>query len=219
MDCEKYYWILSKIESARIEDNLIVHSVSTMRSIVTEKEYPIRNIWLLKHVIASMVLLVVAVVLRIQPNERIQSLSLLIFSFFVLANIPLILSVFISILRRSNFHFALEEKFIVLHQGIIAKENRNIPYGRIQSVILNQRMSDRILGVASITIEDFSHRGRSDIAIDGFVGRGKYRREMIGFLGNRVHIPGLRKNDAEALKERILQKIKENPIEDSQSGL
>jgi hypothetical protein len=42
---------------------------------------------------------------------------------------------------------------------------------------------------------------------------------MVGFSGNKVNIPGLTKQNAEILKGIILQKMKENPIEDSQSGL
>lgn len=128
-------------------------------------------------------------------------------------------SIVIKALQRANFHYALEDKFIVLHQGIITKQNRNIPYGRIQSVMLHQKVYERILGIASLTFEDFSNGGKSQMSIDGYVSRGKSRREILGFLGNRIRIPGLRKNDAEALKVHILQKIKENPMEDSQSGL
>ena len=42
---------------------------------------------------------------------------------------------------------------------------------------------------------------------------------MVGFSGNKVSIPGLTKANAEILKGIVLQKMKENPIEDSQSGL
>ena len=53
-------------------------------------------------------------------------------------------------------------------------------------------------------------------------GKNKVERqqtETIGFSGNKVSIPGLAKQNAEILKNIILKKIKENPIEDSQSGL
>lgn len=57
------------------------------------------------------------------------------------------------------------------------------------------------------------------MSVGGYVGSGKSRYEALGFVGNKIHIPGLKKDDAEALKAIILQKVKENPIEDSQSGL
>jgi membrane protein YdbS with pleckstrin-like domain len=108
---------------------------------------------------------------------------------------------------------------MTLHQGIISKQNRNVPYGRIQEVFVHQGLLDKFFGLASLTIQDFSQGGMSAMDVDGYVGSGRSRHEVLGFVGNGIHIPGLKKEDAEELKAIILQKIKENPIEDSQSGL
>lgn len=195
-----------------------------MNEIITEKNYPIRNIWLFKQILAVFIVLPIyfIIILIVSFGEKagfssgVMFLTFPILFIFALAcGIPVI----INILRRLNFHYSLEENFMVLHQGIVAKQNRNVPYGVIQGVFVNQGLFDRIFRLASLTIEDFSQGGKSAMNVGGYVGSGKSRHEVIGFVGNKIHIPGLKKGDAEELKAIILQKMKENPIEDSQSGL
>ena len=193
-----------------------------MNKIITEKDYSIRNIWLFKQIIMAIIVLplVFLFVFRSNTGALFSSEGIFIFVLFMLIYcLALGIPIIVNVLRRSNFHYALEEKFVVLHQGIISKQNRNVPYGRIQGVFVNQNLFDRIFGLASVTFEDFSQGGKSAMSVDGYVGSGKSRREALGFVGNKIHIPGLKKAHAEALKAAILQKVKENPIEDSQSGL
>lgn len=193
-----------------------------MSEIITENNYPIRNVWLFKDFFISLIFLpLVIVYLSVGTGGLIFSQGGLLMFFFYLLILVLAsgIRVTINILRRSNFHYTLDEHFMVFHQGIISKQNRNVPYGRIQGVFISQKLMDRIFGLASLTIEDFSQGGRSSMNVDGYIGSGKSRREALGFVGNKIHIPGLKKMDAESLKAYILQKVKDNPIEDSQSGL
>lgn len=193
-----------------------------MDEIITEKNYPIRNIWLFKQILVALIILPIYFIFIFSTSggALFASGALIIFLPFILIfGLALGIPVFINVLRRSNFHYSLEQHFMVLHQGIISKQNRNVPYGRIQGVFVNQGLFDRIFGLASLTIEDFSDGGRSAMDASGYVGSGKSRHEALGFVGSKIHIPGLKKADAEAMKEIILQKVKENPIEDSQSGL
>jgi uncharacterized membrane protein YdbT with pleckstrin-like domain len=193
-----------------------------MNQVITERNYPIQNIWLFKQLFAALIILPIffIVIFGTSNGAAFSSGTLIIFFPFIFVFVLVLgIPVFINLLRRSNFHYSLDEKFIVLHQGIISKQNRNVPYGVIQGVFLHQELFDRIFGLASLTIEDFSQGGKSAMDIDGYIGSGKSRREALGFVGNKIHIPGLKKEDAEELKAIILQKVKENPVEDSQSGL
>ena len=190
-----------------------------MDEIITEKNYPIRNIWLFKRILVALIILPIYFIFFIGIGNGAlfsSGLLLMFFSFILIFGLALGVPVIINILERSNFHYSLDQHFMVLHQGIISKQNRNVPYGRIQGVFVNQGLFDRIFGLASLTIEDFSDGGRSSMDAGGYVGSGKSRHEALGFVGSKIHIPGLKKGDAEALKEILLQKVKENPIEDSQ---
>ena len=193
-----------------------------MDEIITEKNYPIRNIWLFKRIFPVLIILPIYLFIFFGIGNGSELSSSAVFGFFpFLLIFPLVfcIPIIITVLQRSYFHYSLEQHFMVLHQGIISKQNRNVPYGRIQEVFVNQDLFDRMFGLASLTIEDFSDGGISAMDASGNVGGGKSRHEALGFVGNKIHIPGLKKGDAEELKTIILQKIKENPIEDSQSGL
>ena len=120
----------------------------------------------------------------------------------------------------------LRWQFLTLRQGILSKQQRHIPYGVIQNLFVKQDLFNRVFGLASLTVENASQGAGAFTApqeqkVFGLrVGNQRQQQvEMVGFSGNKVSIPGLTKQNAETLKEIVLQKMKENPIEDSQSGL
>ena len=189
-----------------------------MSEIVTEKNYPIDIIWLFKDIIFLPITLLILYPITLTQKYQHHGFPMGDMFLWVCVLALGVPAIYKSLLRI-NFHYSFEKNFIVLHQGIISKENRNVPYGRIQGVFINQKLFERICGLASLTIEDYSQGGQSVMSIDGYVGSGKGRHEICGFVGNRIYIPALKKEDAEALKAFILQKIKENPVEDRQSGL
>lgn len=196
-----------------------------MDVIITEKNYPIRNIWLFKQVFVVIIILPIYFFFFIfstnsgSVSSKVPEALILILPIILVFGLVLAIPFIIKVLQRSNFHYSLEDHYIALHQGVISKQNRNVPYGRIQGVFVNQNLFDRVFGLASLTFEDYSDGGISVMSADGYIGSGKSRHEALGFVGNKIHIPGLKKDDAETLKAIILQKIKENPIEDNQSGL
>ena len=166
--------------------------------VITEKDYPIAKLWMFKAPIIIVFMNVVALFFG-----RYFPVLVLAFPVYLIAN-PLI---------RGNFHYSLEEKFFIIRQGVISKKQRNLPYGVIQNVFVKQDLFDRIFGLAKLIIENASQSGGARNI------RTSQESESVGAAGNKVNIPGLKKQYAEELKNLILNKIKENPIEDSQSGL
>lgn len=187
-----------------------------MNEIITEKNYPIKRLWIFKLTLKALLILIFLAVLSYfslpfrfkssEANYDFIYINVGIVSFFIFHLI-------IAILRRANFHYSIEEKFMTLKQGILSKQQKHIPYGVIQNIIIKQDLSDRILGLASLIIENASQ------GAGAFVTKQQSTLELPIFFENRIIIPGLAKRDAEILKEIILQKIKENPIEDDTSGL
>lgn len=170
--------------------------------VATEKEYPITKLWIFKAPIIITAISLVAIIFGYYFPYFIIALP-----FYLIAN-PLI---------RANFHYSTEEKFFLVKQGVLSKKQRSLPYGVIQNVLVKQDWFDRVFGLASFSVENASQGGGKGF----FSGlrSNKQQGETVGSSGNKVNIPGLRKKDAEALKLVLLQKMKENPIEDSQSGL
>ncbi len=167
-------------------------------NVITEKDYPITKLWIFKTPI--IIFLVNAVALFFGYYFPYLVLA---FPIMLIAN-PLI---------RANFHYSLDDKFLIVRQGVISKKQRNMPYGVIQNVFVKQDLFDRIFGLASLRIENASQAGGAkNIRIQEEQG-------SVGASGNKVNIPGLKKQSAGELKNLILNKIKENPIEDNQSGL
>jgi len=173
---------------------------------VTEKDYPITILWIFKAPINIILVSVIALLFGYYFPYLLIALPI-----YLIAN-PLI---------RANFHYSIEDKFFVVKQGVFSKNQRNLPYGVIQNVLAKQDLFDRIFGLASLRVENASlGGGGSDSKRRSFrLTSSRQEAESVGASGNKVNIPGLRKKDAEALKNIILQKMKENPIEDNQSGL
>jgi uncharacterized membrane protein YdbT with pleckstrin-like domain len=178
-----------------------------MNGVITEKNYPVESLWILKYMLNWLIVIfIICVFLLLRRDSDISNLVIyMIFGIY---------SLIYAALRKSNFHYTIDVKFLYLKQGILNKQQRSIPYGVIQNIVVKQDLLDRIFGLASLILENASLGAGSGQD----VGR-QQRTEMVGFKGNKVSIPGLKKQNAETLKEIVLQKMKENPIDDSQSGL
>ena len=198
-----------------------------MNEIITEKNYPVQGLWVFKSILGYLFVLLIFFVLYFLTSSRLgETGKNSAINFYLIIIIAFaIFHLIVTILRRANFHYSIEDKFLTLKQGILSKQQRHIPYGVIQNLFVKQDLFDRIFGLASLTIENAS-QGAGALAapqqkVFGLrVGTQQRQQvEMVGFSGNKVIIPGLTKQNAETLKEILLQKMKENPIEDSQSGL
>lgn len=197
-----------------------------MNEIITEKNYPVQGLWVLKSIIRSLPgVIILILLLTFSVGTKTNNTGLNIYLFLYMG-IGIIFGLVLPFLRRLTFHYSIEDKFLTLRQGILSRQQRHIPYGVIQNLFVKQDLLDRIFGLASLTIENAS-QGAGALAAppkQKFFGmragaQRKQQIEMVGFSGNKVSIPGLTRVNAEILKGIVLQKMKENPIEDSQSGL
>lgn len=58
-------------------------------------------------------------------------------------------------------HYLLTNERVVLQQGVLSRDRRDIPLGRINDHSMNQRFVERILGCGTLTIESAGERGQS----------------------------------------------------------
>lgn len=173
--------------------------------ILTEKDFPIQFVWLFKSLIGTLVVILMTFVMA--KFGYVNYFLLLFIGYTPVAFV-------VTLLQKNNFHFALEDKFLLLKQGVLSKQERNVPYGVIQHVFVKQDLFDRVFGLASVTIENAT-KSLAEIQVQN---TQKTSMEYIGFRGNAVVIPGLNKEHAEALKLAILAQMKRNPIQEG-SGL
>ncbi len=172
----------------------------------TEKDYPITTLWLFKTPIIIAVVSVIALFFGYW-----YPVLVIVFFISMIAN-PII---------RSRFHYSLENNFFKVNQGVFSKQRRDLPYGVIQNVFVKQDLFDRIFGLAALRVENAAGgQGKSgwnkSVSLGSLFGGNQ---ESVGSSGNTISIPGLKKAHAEELKNKILQKMKENPMHDSRSGL
>ena len=182
-----------------------------MEKIITENDYPVEPNWILKIPLNFLIFTVVIAVFLsffLIPMALFTNEGWIIF--FVVIGIVIItmagigvLSTVIASLSRDNFHYSIEKEFMIFHQGILTKQQKNLPYGVIQDLIISQDIADRYFGLASLSIENASFGGGQ------IYSRGQTAGTWIGFVGNIATIPGLTKQNAETLKNILLGKMKE----------
>src|SRR3989344_6560852 len=161
---------------------------------ITEKNYPIEAKWIFKSILRSILsALIFSLLFFFGLNDSRSKLYLIIFIGFV----PIDLIYFA--LRRVTFHYSIDDKFLLLKQGILSKQQRHIPYGVVQNIYVKQDFLDRIFGLTSLTLENASANQTK--------GQQAEQPGTVGFSGNKVIIPGLTKENAETLKNIILQKM------------
>lgn len=193
---------------------------------ITEKTYPIEAKWIRKSVIVISpffnlflalflggVFSMISDILNSASSKVTYNFNASIF-LFVLGIIifpPLVYGYLI--LLKKNFNYELREKFIIFRQGILTKSERTVPYGRIQHIVLSQGPIDRLLGLASISIETASEGGGAKLNQEGSPAI------LLGFASNAIRIPGLSYDNALKFKDNLMEFMKNNPIDDAQSGL
>lgn len=179
--------------------------------LINEKSHPIEKRWAIKNAILWSPFCAVGLA---TITEKFA------FSHFLIAIIicPIIIYLYL-ILTIKDYHYEFGERFIILRQGIISKSERTAMYGRIQNVCVSQGITNRLLGLASINIETASEGAGVKFIIPDSKDKVYSALVLLGFHSNRIGIPGLLYENALELKEVLMERIKNNPIDDAQSGL
>jgi membrane protein YdbS with pleckstrin-like domain len=169
---------------------------------VTEKRYPIQKKWIIYSLVSRLISGIFAVLIFIPIYYYLRSIDVAVsveskikffgaFGFVVISSLVSTISLPLWVM---NFHYALEDENITIRSGIIAKSVRNIRYGVIQDVLINQGLLDRILGLSSLTIENAAQGGL------------------------KITIPGLLDADAKTMKQLIQKRMQENSSNEAQTG-
>ena len=207
-------WPAQDIQDSFLDNNqspsLNLNKPATV-SIINETVYPIQFAWVWKSGVTFFMAVLFSIILLIFGYIHYYLILLILYS-------PI--QFIILVLRRKNFHYELSQTLLNVKQGVINKQQRTIPYGVIQNVFVKQDLFDRIFGLSSLSIENASQAGGAKKMFGlTLSSSNKKEAETIGFDGNKISIPGLKKEHAEILKAAVLEKMKMNPIDDNRSGL
>lgn len=180
--------------------------------LINERSHPIERIWVIKNVIlwSPFCALIPSTITEKFIFSYIFIIGLIISPPFIYLYLKLAIE---------NYHYEFGEKLITLKQGIISKSERTVMYGRIQNVCVSQGIINRLLGLASISIETASEGAGAKFVTKDSQDKASLAGALLGFRSNRIGIPGLLYKNALELKEALMERIKNNPIDDAQSGL
>lgn len=109
------------------------------------------------------------------------------------------------------FKYSFNEDYIVAHQGVISRQERHLPYVVMQDVMVKQGIIDRILGLATIVVENASFGGAmAPVNSGSYYGYGKNgaanQTLTMGMHGNMFVLSGITLADAEKLRTWLLNK-------------
>lgn len=176
---------------------------------ISDKTHPIETKWIIKNVLLWSPLATLGIVGEL--SKKIDKFPVLILLYITITPFLAMAFYIYLILFRRNFHYEFGQKFMILHQGILAKSERTVPYGRIQNVIISQGLINKLIGLASVEIETAS------IGVDT-PARHKASRE-IRLSSKMIWLPGLLYRNALEVRNMVMELMKQNPIDDAQSGL
>ena len=173
---------------------------------LTKQELPIEATWVIASQISSLIIffyLLLMLLIGIAVNNIM--LMLVATVLIVLMLVSIIFRLLYRELERQNFHFSITPQGIRTDQGILAKTQRNINYNVIQNVLIRQDLSEVLLGLADVHIENATSNG---IQVAGGM-----------VVSNGVVVAGLSEANARYLRIVILENMKLHLKQGLQQGL
>src|SRR3989344_5226814 len=172
----------------------------------------IQPIWILKNLFGHLLLIIILLPIFIVYADFSSPNLIFILSMvmvFVLYEGGLIAGDW---LRWKSFRFSFSDSAVsfIQRRGPGLRPELNLAYSQIRNIYTNQGWFENIFGLGSLTIE-FMPEDINDNK-EMFNERGYYgvtsisQREMLAFMGNRIHLPGLKKEKAKELRNFLLQK-------------
>ena len=136
---------------------------------------------------------------------------------FAAVTVLSVLPIILLFVRKFNFHYSFDERFLVVEQGIIAKQKRYIPYSAFQDILVLRSWTDQLFGFATVCIENASGVGGAILPVmtqyGAFSGSrmrfgvNRWLASLMGANGNVVGIPGLSREDAQKVRQEALGRI------------
>lgn len=147
--------------------NVINSKTLNLNEVVSVDTYPISDRWVFVEIVGTlmgnMIMAPLVIAYFFIPNEgetlaSVVGLSLgnAIWLGLLFIITLTILQTSYSLLWKSTFSFNFLPEYIFMRTGIIARQEKHLPYNTIQDVSVNQGIIDRLFGIATIIIKNAS---------------------------------------------------------------
>jgi membrane protein YdbS with pleckstrin-like domain len=127
---------------------------------VSLHEFPIANIWVFEqglYIIWGA--LVWGVLVGLWAGFNIEDGALGVWIGLAFALIYVIYRMVVTSLWLRNYYFEFTKEYLLVRQGVIAIEERHLPYRSIQNISVNQGVIGRFLGTCVVVIENAATAG------------------------------------------------------------
>ncbi len=205
---------------------------------ITEENYPIRGAYFGKLWVSFFISLIIGgvlVLIGIQPavqamvlcnkgNCNQGGMSYVLYAFTIFFVIFAFYFLIHAVSMKVNFHYALDDSNISVKKGLFSRQEQYMPYETIQNVWIVQGPLDKMFGIASLRARNAAAASAAATgAAKQTMWSGPSRRdreqEAATVWNNTIDIPGLARQDAETLRDAVLQKMQQNPPADTGAGL
>lgn len=106
-----------------------------------------------------------------------------------------------SLIEWWNYRFAFTERELVVRSGIVQKQERTVPYGRIQSINLDEAPLERLAGIVRVKVETAAG-GTADIEIKAIAkGEASRLREALATARARARQAEGTQPETESIQE------------------
>jgi len=115
---------------------------------INEKTYPIQSSWLVKIFLYQVIgTIIMATLLYFYAvfSKELKGMSFI--EMVAIVGVFQLFIFFVTLLRKINFQYEFGDKNIVLKQGVVSRSERQIFYGRIQNVNMDQDFIDKFLSL------------------------------------------------------------------------
>ena len=124
---------------------------------ISSTNYPIQPAWLPKTIFGVLLSsILTALFLAIIIWAKLEDDAT--FPFFALYAVTIVVSFVLQtlyyVLWKGNYRFTFAPEYIEFHTGVIAQQDRHLPYKSIQDVNVTRSILDRIFGLADVVIEN-----------------------------------------------------------------
>ncbi len=175
---------------------------------ISDREYPVQKHWVMKFSVVAFIFMLAGVGMSLLNETAFDSILVVAIGALALLCRQLL---------RKFFHYQFDADFLTVHQGVIEKTERHIPYAVMQNIHITRDPLDRWLGLATLRVENAA-RSAPTTAKRG-IERAFQLTGTIGSTPNGIVIPGLKKEHADIVRSALLQKVKDYSPVETGSGL
>lgn len=180
---------------------------------LNEKNYPMKKYWLIKPMLSLALIGLICCLsfyyYAVTTNSGFSTNEIKFSLLYIIAiNVLLLSKPLITIFTLT---YQLQDDAITVQQGFFTRKQGNFFYHKIQDISLQQGFIDRLLNLYTVSVENAGLRNNARNWI--------YTTLLIGLSDNHMTIPGLSKQDAEALQQELLNRTHKSPKKTETTGL